>query len=265
MVRVRGRRTAEALTPVLVLLLAVGMAGCASDVSSSSADSEEPARDSGTSPKDDTDTTVELPEVDPANFVDTIDNPYLPLTPGTTFHYVGISDGVEETVTVEVTEETKEILGVETIVVRDVVTIDGELVEDTLDWFAQDRDGNVWYFGEDSKDFEDGELVSTQGSWEAGHDGAEAGVIMLADPTEGEVYQQENYPGEAEDMGEILSLSGHASVPYGDFDPVLVTRDWNPLESGTLENKHYAPGVGMVLETVPDGDERLELVDITEP
>ena len=134
-------------------------------------------------------------DIDPADFVETIDNPYLPLLPGARWVYEGIEDGETERVEVEVTEERRDVMGISAVVVRDVVYEDGELVEDTYDWFAQDVDGNVWYFGEDSKEYEDGEVVSTERSWEAGVDGALPGIVMLADPVVGEAYRQDAETG----------------------------------------------------------------------
>jgi hypothetical protein len=205
------------------------------------------------------------PEIDPANFVEQIDNPYFPLTPGTTFVY---EDEDEEGATIDVeiyvTDETREVMGVTTTVVRETEWEDGELVEDTYDWFAQDADGNVWYFGEESNEYEDGEVVSTAGSWEAGVDGAQPGIIMQADPQIGDVYRQEYYEGEAEDMAEVIGLDDTATVAYGSFDNVLVTREWTPLEPGIEENKYYAMDVGLLMEEkVEGGSETLELVDIT--
>lgn len=205
------------------------------------------------------------PAIDPADFVATIDNPYMPLEPGTTLVYEGRSDGETETITVTVTDRTKQVMGVTTTVVRDTVEIDGKLFEDTFDWFAQDRLGNVWYFGEATKEFEDGK-VSTAGSWEAGVDGALPGIVMLAEPEVGERYRQEYYAGEAEDMGLVLELDATAETKHGTFEDVLVTRDWTPLERGVAEHKFYAPGVGMVREeAVKGGSGVVELVKITRP
>jgi hypothetical protein len=201
--------------------------------------------------------------IDPANFVETVDNPYFPLTPGTTWVYEGLSEGEQERNEVTVTDETKVILGVTCVVVRDIVLIDGEVVEDTLDWYAQDVDGNVWYFGEAVQDFEDGELVSTAGSWEAGVDGAQPGIIMLAEPAVGDSYQQELYEGEAEDKGKVVATGETVTVPYGTFEDVLVTEDINPFEPGKVEQKFYAPGIGLILaEYVQGGDERIELIEV---
>ena len=150
------------------------------------------------------------------------------------------------------------------VVVDDKVWLDDELIEVTLDWYAQDKDGNVWYMGEDSKEYEDGKVVSTAGSWEAGIDGAKPGIIMLAIPVVGVVYRQEYYKGEAEDKAEVLSLNESVTVPFGSYENCLRTKDWNPLDMETIEEKYYAPGVGVVLEVmVKGGDERVELISIT--
>lgn len=203
-------------------------------------------------------------EFDPGSFVDEVTHPYFPLTPGATYTYVGTTDEGTETIVVEVLQQKKDILGVDATVVRDRAYVDGKLVEDTFDWFAQDETGNVWYLGEDSKEIEDGEVVSTEGSWEAGVDGAEAGIIMLADPEKGDRYAQEHAPEVAEDMARVVSLDGSVTVPYGSFSSVLQTQEWTPLEPGHREYKYYAEGVGLVLEsTKRTGGERIELVSIT--
>jgi len=203
------------------------------------------------------------PMINPADFVAQIDNQYLPLKPGTTLIYEGETEDGNERIEVNVTDETKEILGVICIVVRDRVWVDGEMAEDTFDWFAQDKDGNVWYFGEDSMEYEGGKIVSTEGSWESGVDGAKPGIIMKANPQVGDAYRQEYYEDEAEDMAEVLSLNESVSVPYGDFDNCLKTQEWTPLEPDVVENKYYAPNVGVVLEVAVEGDsERVELVEV---
>ncbi len=140
--------------------------------------------------------------------------------------------------------------------------IGGELVEDTYDWFVQDADGNVWYLGEESKDYEDGKVVDTAGSWEAGVDGAQPGIVMPGLVAVGDVYRQEFYRGEAEDMMEILDIDAKASSPAGEFTKVVTTRDWNPLEPDAVEEKSYAPGVGLVREEkVAGGADFAELVE----
>ncbi|AKB25061.1 hypothetical protein MSMTP_1592 [Methanosarcina sp. MTP4] len=155
-------------------------------------------------------------------------------------------------------------MGVTTTVVQDTEYEDGELVEETFDWYAQDEAGNVWYFGENSIEYEDGEPVSTEGSWEAGVNGAKPGIIMLGNPKVGDIYYQEFSPGEAEDQAEVLSLSETITVAYGSFENCLKTREFTTLEPGEEENKYYASGIGLLLEEeVEGGDERLELVEIT--
>lgn len=203
-------------------------------------------------------------EIDPNNFVSQVTNPYFPLEPGTTFIYRGETDGVPTRDVMTVTQETKEILGVTTTVVHDLAYEDGVLVEDTFDWYAQDVEGNVWYFGEDTKELdENGNVISTEGSWEAGVDGAEPGIIMEANPQVGDRYYQEFYRGVAEDQAKVLELDASICVRYGCFDKVLVTKEWTRLESGVVENKYYAPGVGFIFGImVKGGDEQTELVRI---
>jgi hypothetical protein len=205
------------------------------------------------------------PEIDPADFVDVIDNPYLPLTPGSRWVYDERSDGETERIEVTVTAERRDVMGVSTVVVRDTVTTgDGELVEDTFDWFAQDVHGNVWYFGEETAEYEDGEAVSTEGSWEAGVDGALPGIVMPAAPEPGEAYRQEYSEGEAEDLAEVVRTGAHESVPAGDYDDLVVIREWNPFEPEVVEEKYYAAGVGMVLEVKTEGGRgRGELIEHT--
>jgi hypothetical protein len=202
------------------------------------------------------------PNFDPANFGGLIDNPYLPLLPGTELVYKGISDGEREVIEITVTNETKTVLGVTAVVVRDRVFVTGKLAEDTFDWFAQDRQGNVWYLGEDTKEYENGKVVSTEGSWEAGVDGAQPGIIMLADPQIADTYRQEFYEGEAEDLARVVGLDESVTGPAGSFDQVLKTEEWTPLEPKFLENKFYARGVGVVLERrIKGGEEVVRLVE----
>jgi hypothetical protein len=198
------------------------------------------------------------PEIDPANFVGQVDNRYFPLVPGTTFRYEQAGGG--EQVEVYVTRDTKVVMGVSCVVVRSREYEDGELVEETLDWYAQDAAGNVWYFGEDTREYEEGTLSSTAGSWEGGVHGAFPGVIMEAEPWVGDSYRQEYYPGHAEDMAEVLRLADTVAVPHGTFTDVLVTKEWTPLEPGDEEEAYYAPGVGLVLEV--EGNDRIELARV---
>jgi len=207
---------------------------------------------------------LDIPTFDPKNFVRRIDNKYFPLKPGTTFIYRGESEGSPTRGVMTVTSQTKKILGVTTTVVHDVGYEDGVLVEDTFDWFAQDKDGNVWYFGEDTKELdEDGNVISTEGSWEAGVDGAKPGVTMLADPRKRDRYQLEFYPGVAEDMTQVLGYKDSLCVSYGCFEDVLWTKEWTPLEPGVVEHKYYAKGVGFIFGIkVKGGDEQTELVRV---
>ncbi len=196
---------------------------------------------------------------DPADFPGgPVDNLFLPLAPGTMYVYEGdTADGLER-VEVEVTANTKTILGVVCVEVRDQGFLDGELIEDTLDWFAQDADGNVWYFGEDSKEIEGGVVVSTEGSWEAGVAGALPGIAMLAAPAVGQVYMQENAPGVAEDLAQVVGLGESETTPLATYNGCVHTEDYNPFD-GEVEDKFYAPGVGLILEVTED-DDRIELV-----
>jgi len=202
----------------------------------------------------------------PAQFSTTIDNPYLPFVPGTQMVYRERSADGRGREVVKVTSRTRTIQGVETVVVRDRAYLRGELVEDTRDWYAQDRQGNVWYFGENTKEYENGKVVSTEGSWRAGVAGARAGIVMEARPRVGDTYSQEDAPGIAEDMATVLSLDDSRTVPYGSFDKLLKTKDFSPLEPSVEERKFYARGIGSVLEkTVKGPRERLVLVRLVRP
>ena len=202
------------------------------------------------------------PETNSSDFVSQITNPFFTLVPGTTWTYESeTEDGLEKNVVV-VTSDKKEILGVETTVVWDRVWLDDELIEETYDWYVQDSQGNVWYFGEDSKEYDAGVVVSTQGSWEAGFDGAKQGIIMKAEPQPGDSYRQEYYKGEAEDMADVVALNETVSVPYGEFTGCLKTRDWSKIDPNLNEYKYYCPGVGgLALEVVVDSGERVELIN----
>ena len=203
------------------------------------------------------------PVIDPANFVTTIDNPYMTLIPGTTFIYDGITEKGKGHNEVYVSSETKVILGVTCIVVKDTVMVDGVLEEATLDWYAQDRQGNVWYFGEDSKEYEKGAVVGTKGSWEAGVDGALPGIVMKANPTIGETYRQEYYRGEAEDLATVLSLSESISIPFGSYSDVLMTNEWSALDTPPVyEHKYYAKGIGFIMTKYLEGGYELKLTEI---
>jgi hypothetical protein len=200
------------------------------------------------------------PAIDPADFVEVFDNPYWPLTPGTTFEF----EGGGERITVEVTSERRTVMGVSTVVVRDKVFAEGKLLEDTSDWYAQDRAGNVWYFGEATLSFEDVPAGDPAGSWEAGVDGAQPGIVMLADPLGGDIYRQEFYAGEAEDLALVRHVEDSVKVPAGSYDDVLVTEEWTPLEPNVIELKYYARGVGVILERqIFGGKDVVELTKVT--
>ena len=201
-------------------------------------------------------------DVDPAEFTTEIDNPYWPMTPGSHWVYRETdAEGTVSRVDVTVTDKTKTIMGIQARVVHDKVTEGGEVKEDTFDWYAQDGDGNVWYLGEDTTEFENGKPKTKEGSWEAGVDGALGGIIVPAHPEPGLTYREEYYKGHAEDGAEVLSVTAHAKVPYGSFDHAFQTRNFSPLEPNLIEEKFYARGVGVVLEiTVSGGSDRAELL-----
>ncbi|RJS46522.1 hypothetical protein [Nocardioides cavernaquae] len=205
--------------------------------------------------------------LDPSDFVKRIDNPWLPLEPGRSWTYRSVSSDGPQQITVTVLEETKDIDGVTATVVHDVVTGPrGKVLEDTYDWYAQDKKGNVWYLGEATTEY-DGKSSSTAGSWQAGVDGARAGIAMLARPRVGDGYKQEFLKGEAEDQAQVIELDAEVVGPAGSWvDEVLVTKDTTPLEPDLVEHKFYVQGIGVVRElTVEGGDEEVELVKFTVP
>ena len=204
------------------------------------------------------------PVINPAKFSATINNQYLPLTPGTTFVYESPTELNE----VVVTKNTRQILGANCLEVHDTVKLkgSGELTEDTLDWFCQDTDGNVWYFGENTKQLAGGLVVGLEGTWTGGVDGAKPGIAMKAHPAVGDVYRQEFSPGVAEDIGEVLSLTETVTVPYNGgttFTNCVKTRDTTPLDPESLEHKFYCPGIGLVLTIDVNTGVREELVSKT--
>jgi hypothetical protein len=204
------------------------------------------------------------PAFDPGDFVRRVTNPYFPLNPGTTYIFKGEKEGTSTRDVMTVTDRTKKIMGVTTTVVHHLSYEEGVLIEDTFDWFAQDEQGNVWYFGEDTKELdENGNVISTEGSWQAGVEGAKPGIIMLAHPTKGKRYQQEVAPGVAEDMAQVIGYKDSFCVPYQCFQNVLVIKEWTPLERGVVEHKYYAQGVGFIYSVmVRGGEEELQLVRV---
>jgi hypothetical protein len=205
------------------------------------------------------------PVIEPANFVRTIDNPRLTLIPGNVWVYEGTNeDGKPSRTELEVTADTKVILGVTTTVIRDRAYEGEKLVEDTLDWYAQDRDGNVWYFGEDSKEIKDGKVVSTEGSWEAGVKDARAGIIMLGQPKVGNTYRQEYLKGEAEGIAEVLSLDKSVKIGLGSYQDCVQIKEWAPNEKHIVEHKYYCSELGglALIEKVVGESGRMELVRV---
>jgi hypothetical protein len=200
----------------------------------------------------------------PSMFVSEIDNPFFPLFPGTMFLYEGTTDEGDLQTFTYVTFETETVMGVTCTVVRSTEFVDGALLEETDDWYAQDVDGNVWYFGEDTQEYDEyGFPLPVTGSWRAGVDGAQPGIAMPGDPNVGDpAYYQEYYPGVAEDMAIVESLDDTATVPFGTFQDCLRTHEFSPLDPTEKVLKYYATGIGHVLETDLDGDPLQELVDV---
>ena len=257
-------------------IIAVAIAGCQSDRlqrddngsehSAAMADDDSQAAPGHAIVLDDNNGNDYAPVINPANFVSAIDNPYFALIPGRAWIYESPDeDEGYERVKIEVTHEAKIVQGVTTTVVRAREWQDGDLVEDTFDWYAQDNEGNVWYFGEDSKEIEDGEVISTAGSWEAGVNGAKAGIIMKANPQVGAAYRQEYLEGEAEDMGQVIGVGEAISIRLGSYEDCVLIKDWTPLEPNVVEHKFYCRAVGnAVLEKKVVGDSgQIELVEFT--
>lgn len=201
------------------------------------------------------------PTIIPSEFSTTIDNPYFPLPEGRKLLYRGETKDGTETLEVEVTGRTKNVMGVRTVVMIERHRLDGEIVEISENWFAQHRDGTVWYFGEFSQSFENGQPSGTGGSWEAGKDGALPGIIMLAHPQTGDAYFQEFAPGVAQDQAQVKSTNESTTVLQGSFGGVVVTREWTSLEPNSVEKKYYAPGIGLIMEE-ESGSVHLELYQI---
>jgi hypothetical protein len=204
------------------------------------------------------------PVIDPANFVAAVKNPYLPYRPGTHIHLEGVRGKIPQTDDEVVLHKHKRVLGIKCTIVRDTVSEHGRAVERTFDWYAQDKDGNVWYMGENSLELENGRFVRASDSWKSGVNGAKPGIIMPGHPRRGDRYRQEYYPpGQALDEARVVGLRGSVTVPYGSFKKPLVTLERSPLEPQT-EKKYYVRGVGEVKETVVKGHhETFSLVSVT--
>ena len=200
----------------------------------------------------------------PASFTPNVTNPWFPLRPGTVYVYHGVKDGKPTRDVVTVTRRTVVVAGVRCTVVSDLLYTGGRLSERTRDWYAQDADGNVWYFGEDTAELDrQGRVVTREGSWRAGRDGARAGIFMPSAPRRGQTGRQEFYRGRAEDHFRVVALRATVNVPYTSSRAALLTEEWTPLEPGVRDRKVYVRGVGLVQEqTVKGGDERAELVAV---
>jgi hypothetical protein len=205
--------------------------------------------------------------IDASDFSTSITNPYWPMKPGDHWVYRETdAQGEVQRNDVVVMKQTKKIMGLDTVVVHDTVKLGGELTEDTYDWYAQDAQGNLWYFGEDTTEFEDGEPVGHAGAWEAGVDGALPGIVLPAEPEVGMSYRQEYSAGEAEDRAKVLSLDAPASVPKGQLTGALETEDTTPLEPNVVEHKFYVRDIGPVLAVQVKGESgREELVRLSRP
>jgi len=210
-------------------------------------------------------TPVTTTAPDAANFDGhVVDNEWFPLVPGMTWKYRGVKDGQPSREIMVATSQTKTIQGVPCTVVSDKLSLSGALEERTLDYYAQDKDGNVWYFGEDTAELKpDGSVKSTEGTWLSGRDGAEAGIFMPADPQVGQSFRQEYYKGQAEDHFRILSLSEQVKTPGATSDQAMLTMEWTPLEPNVVDHKYYVQGIGTVLEQTAKGPlERNTLVSV---
>ena len=205
------------------------------------------------------------PVLDPANFTTTIANPYFPLPVGRTWVYQGVKDGQTQEDRVTVTNETKVVAeGITARVVSDVARHNGTVLEKTSDWYAQDKQGNVWYLGEDTTAYLPNGKVDTSGSWEAGVHDAEPGLIMEANPQIPDAYRQEFLSGQAEDTAWIVDTNGSATVPDGTFKNVLTSLEATRIEPGAYDRKVYAPGIGMIREEALTGaTEYAELVSVS--
>jgi hypothetical protein len=239
--------------PLLGIILALGAPACGSD-------GPEPlpvSNGEGPAPFDPD--QVYEPDVTAAGLAVEIANPLFPAPVSARWVYQADTDEGLERIDVSVEAETHDVWGTTARVVRDTVFLEGEMIEDTRDWYAQDAAGNVWYLGEDTYEYEFGEVVCSCGAWTSGVDGALPGVVMLAQPKVGDVYRQEYLVGEAEDVAEVVATGASVTVPAGSFGGCLETRDRSAIDPELDEYKYYCPGVGLVL--VEEGDVRVELTE----
>jgi hypothetical protein len=245
------RRVRIASPIITIAVVAMVLAGCGSSGTKLASPQTTASTPSGTPATSTSSAAVTIalnyhPKIDPTKFTNKITNPYFPMSPGKTLRYKGIRDGKPTEHVFTVTHGTKVVMGVRVAVIKDVVTQNHSLVEKTTDWYAQDAVGNVWYFGEDTAEYVNGVVTSTAGTWEAGVDKAQPGIVMPAVPRVGDSYRQEYRPGVAMDEAKILSVSATAHVPAGTYNHLIVTFDKNPLDPSKMERKFYAKGVGFV-------------------
>jgi len=253
--------------PIAILVVLIG-AACSPDENRATGTAQSPTGSAsdvsaaGSISEDDGYTV----DIDPADFVDRVDNPYFTLEPGTVFRLRGeTEDGIERE-TVTVTDRTRTVMGVQTTVVKDVMRTNGEISELTHDWYAQDREGNLWYFGEATAEYENGKVLNHHGAWEAGVDGALPGIILNANPQVTDSYRQEFYTGEAEDMFWVVATGETKSVPLGRFEDTVKVMEWTPLEPKIVVTKTYAPGVGLLSErALSGGKENVQLIEVRHP
>ena len=245
---IQGRRPVAA---VALCFLSAALVGCSADSGTGGTTDSRPSSSAGTG-------------IDPSDFVLPVDNPYFPLEPGTTYRFEGIKEGRRAVDVFYVSSDTRTILGVANTVVVDKLYVDGRLEEIAHDWYTQDRQGNVWYFGETIKEFDrQGNQIPAKGAWQAGVDGARPGIVMPAQPKVGDVFRPEYYQGTAEDRYRVLDLSAEVTVSYGSFSHVLVMSEQTRLEPGVLGLKFHALGIGQIKESVPEGPhETLRLVSV---
>jgi hypothetical protein len=222
-------------------------------------------KEDGDDEDDDDDNEVYNPKIDPADFVSSkvVTNEYYPIVPGKKYIYEGTTADGEERVEEMRLDKVKVILGINCIAVNFKAFLDGKMIEEAEDWYAQANDGNFWYFGEAVDNYdENGILTDHEGSWEAGIDGAKPGIIMLADPVKGKTYREEFLPGVAEDEAEVLETGKEFTIDFGTFSNCIVTKNWTDLEPGIIENKIYAPGIGLIREINLEDGTYIDLVAI---
>jgi hypothetical protein len=252
-------RSGQIAVAFSVALAAAAIGGCGSSglSTSTSMPTAYPAPTSG---------TYAPPAIDPANFVSRVDNPYLPLTPGTTLLYRGVMKNgtTPQTDTFAITHRKRQVMGIGCTVVSDTVTSRGRPVERTFDWFAQDLQGNVWYMGEETQELKHGHFGKMIDSGPAGLNGAQPGIMMEAAPKSGDSYWQFHWPGHALDTAKVLGEGGPITVPYRSFKNTLLTQEQSPLEPGVKDQKWSVPGIGYVKERAAAGTkEQIKLVSVT--